>query len=155
MDPIVSIDGVSATGPDDAAGKNASSASAVISQSFDVAVRIRTRWFHFHLLPSSYTNGTVAVSCAGGAWSPRVALEHIVLTSLSPPVVSATVRAPPTALAGDARDRLDGELRRGEERLDVSVAYESDPTSIPSGGFRTMCAVTLLGRGDSTASCTA
>jgi hypothetical protein len=154
MNPIVSIDGVSATGLDAAAGKNASAATTV-SPSFDVAVRLRRRWFR--LLPYTYTNGTVSVSFAGagGAAVARGALRDVTLTAFSPSVVSATARAPPTALlaAGELR-------RRGEVRLDVTVSYDRsqvhEPYSPLSHGFRAMCAATALGGGNSTAaaSCT-
>uniref|UniRef100_I1QDQ3 Uncharacterized protein n=1 Tax=Oryza glaberrima TaxID=4538 RepID=I1QDQ3_ORYGL len=154
MNPIVSIDGVSATGLDAAAGKNASAATTV-SPSFDVAVRLRRRWFR--LLPDTYTNGTVSVSFAGagGAAVARGALRDVTLTAFSPSVVSATARAPPTALLAA------GELRRGGEvRLDVTVSYDRsqvhEPYSPLSHGFRAMCAATALGGGNSTAavSCT-
>uniref|UniRef100_A0A0E0EZ62 Uncharacterized protein n=1 Tax=Oryza meridionalis TaxID=40149 RepID=A0A0E0EZ62_9ORYZ len=148
MNPIVSIDGVSATGLDAATGKNASAATTV-SPSFDVAVRLRRRWFR--LLPDTYTNGTVSVSFAGagGAVVARGALQDVTLTAFSPSVVSATARAPPTALLAA------GELRRGEVRLDVMVSYDRsqvhEPYSPLSHGFRAMCAATALGRGNSTA----
>ncbi|KAF0930173.1 hypothetical protein E2562_030833 [Oryza meyeriana var. granulata] len=65
------------------------------------------------------TNGTVAPSCVGGAFTARCELQGV-----TPSLVSATVIAPPIALPGDAPDRLAGELRRGEVHLDVSVLYD-------------------------------
>ncbi|KAF0930206.1 hypothetical protein E2562_030853 [Oryza meyeriana var. granulata] len=142
MNPVVSIDSVSITGLDDA-GKGASASGRL-----------------FRLLPDTYTNGTVAVSCVGGAVTALGELRNVTLTADSPSVVSATVRSPATALPGDARDRLAGELRRGEFHLDVSLSYdrssEHERYAPLSHGFRALCAATSLGRGNSTAtaSCT-
>uniref|UniRef100_A0A0D3HEY1 Uncharacterized protein n=1 Tax=Oryza barthii TaxID=65489 RepID=A0A0D3HEY1_9ORYZ len=80
MNPIVSIDGVSATGLDAAAGKNASAATTV-SPSFDVAVRLRRRWFR--LLPDTYTNGTVSVSFAGAGGAAGRSQVHEPYSPLS------------------------------------------------------------------------
>uniref|UniRef100_A0A0E0EZ63 Late embryogenesis abundant protein LEA-2 subgroup domain-containing protein n=1 Tax=Oryza meridionalis TaxID=40149 RepID=A0A0E0EZ63_9ORYZ len=157
MVPVVSIDGVTATGLDAAAA--AGNATTTISPSFDVAVRVKMR--RFHLAPEAYARGSVAVSCAGGAVTARGELPDFLLYVTSPSVVSATVRAAPptTALSAGARGRLTGELRRGEVRLDVSVAYrrsEDDPGSMLSNGFRAMCAATAsLGHGNSTATAAA
>lgn len=153
MNPIVSIDGVSATGLDAAAGKNASAATTV-SPSFDVAVRLRRRWFR--LLPYTYTNGTVSVSFAGAGARPSRARAPGRHADRVLPVRGVGDGArPPTALLAA------GELRRGGEvRLDVTVSYDRsqvhEPYSPLSHGFRAMCAATALGGGNSTAaaSCT-
>lgn len=158
MGPVVSIDGVTATGLD-AAGAAGNATTTTISPSFDVAVRVKMQ--RFHLAPEAYARGSVAVSCAGGAVTARGELPDFLLYVTSPSVVSATARAAPptTALSAGARGRLAGELRRGEVWLDVSVSYrrsEDDPGSMLSNGFRAMCAATAsLGHGNSTATAVA
>jgi hypothetical protein len=140
-DPVVSIDAVSATGLDEDAA----------SPSFDVAVRITTRWFH--LVSCNYRRGTVAVSWAGGAVSASGALQDVNLDPMNSADANATARS--AVVPADARERLAGEIRRGEVRLDVAVAYEKDVGTPLGRGFRARCAAVPLGRGkgNSIASC--
>ncbi|KAK3157849.1 hypothetical protein QOZ80_2AG0129070 [Eleusine coracana subsp. coracana] len=128
------IDAVSATGLD------------APGPSFDVAVRVRMRWFH--LAPRAYRHGTVGVSWAGSAVTASGPLQDVYLDPVDSGVANATARAAAALLPPDARQQLEGELR-----LDVAVAYEKDVGTPLGRGFRAWCAAVPLGRGNSTASC--
>uniref|UniRef100_A0A0D9XKV7 Late embryogenesis abundant protein LEA-2 subgroup domain-containing protein n=1 Tax=Leersia perrieri TaxID=77586 RepID=A0A0D9XKV7_9ORYZ len=86
MNPVVSIDAVT-----------------VSAATTDVAVRLERRWFR--LMPDTYRNGTVSVSCAGGAVTARGELRDVTLTAAASPSVATATReaASPTSSGGGER----------------------------------------------------